>query len=368
MACYDNIIGLARVDCPCNDVAAPEGYSTSASGLYISDIPPFNEMDGYGECGSGSIWDVLASARTQAVNAFVADSNSGLLSLFKSRRDRFKGQIGEATGREYLSTTKQYAGVRLAYNPIRGGTSKITHIGTLFSAAGTVTAWIFNSLNQEIWTGTLTVANGWHLNTITPVVTLPTFIEFDSKHEYFLIYEYDANNPPRINKIDCGCGGFVPWYDTSRAIWGQPHTGSRSWANWLMIGGWQGDSITDFDIAPTTTGTAMNGLAVQMEVGCDVGAVLCNGTLDFTQDAYALSIAYAIYWKTAEIAASLMLGTTTLTRTNTVNREFLSEQRKVFGDKYSQNMKYIIQEATLGINDCLECKDDSGFMVSTVMS
>lgn len=113
----------------------------------------------------------------------------------------------------------------------------------------------------------------------------------------------------------------------------------------------------------------MNGLALQVELGCDVGLVLCNEALDFTRDTLALSMAYAILWKSGEIAASLLLGSTRLTRTATANREFLKEQRAMFAKKYENNLDYVTQNAALSAStDCLTCKDDIGMTVTTVFT
>jgi hypothetical protein len=368
MACYDNIIGLSRLDCPCIEDAAPTGYDTSQSGLYIADYPPFLEMDGYNECGQGSVWDVLDRAREQAIAAFTADTNAALMTVFQSRRDRFKGQIGDATGREALSTSSTYAGARIACNPVRGGTLKITAIGTLFSAAGTITAKIINSRNQQVGSDIpLTVANGFHLNTISTPIELPTYIDYDSKHEYFLVYTHNPANPAKLNTVS-GCCGFYPRFDMAAPMWKGQYSGSKAWANWVMAGGWTGNSLTDFDLCGASTGTQLNGLSLQVELGCDVGLLLCNGSLDFSTDPQALSIAYAILWKSLSNAASLLLGSTKLTRTATANREYLKEARADWDRKYETNLNYIVQQATISSNDCLACKDEIGMQVATVMT
>lgn len=368
MACYDTIIGLARQDCPCIEDAPPAGYNTSDSGLFIADHPPFNEMEGFGECGQGSVWDILARAREQAILTFQADTNSALMSVFQPRRERFKGQIGEASGRETLTTDNTYAGVRLACNPMRGGVVKITHIGTLFSAAGTITLKIYNSLNQQVGSDiTLTTANGFYLNTLATPVELPTYIDFDDQHEYFLTYQHNGANPAKVNSI-AACCGFHARYDLENPMWKGQFTGGRAWANWLMAGGWTGDTLTDFDLCEGSTSTRMNGLSLQVELGCDVGAVLCNGSLDFNTDAQALSIAYAILWKSCSIAASLLLGSTKLTRTAQANREFLKESRSQWEIKYATAVDYVTQNAMLNMNDCLACRDEIEMKVAPVIT
>jgi len=368
LTCYDNIIGLARTDCPCIEDAPPTGYNTSESGLFITDVPPFDALSGFEECGGGSIWDALERSRDEAISTFVADTNALLMRTFTSRRERFTGQIGEATGREAYSTGNTYAGIRIACNPLRGGRIKITHIGTLFHGAGTLLLSITNSLNQVVSTVTVDILNGWKLNALATPIVLPTYIDFDDKHEYFITYTYSPSNQPRINNINCGCGGFVPWYNQDKPMWSNAHPGNRAWANWIQVGGWSGNTLTDFDQAPSTTNTQMNGLAIQVELGCDVGKVLCNGSLDYTSDPFALSMAYAIRHKSCEILASKLLASTELNRVNVINREILQGLKREWNAKYAENVQYITQEAQLRQNDCLACRDESGMAVRTILA
>lgn len=368
MACYDNIIGLSRADCPCIDTAPEEGYNTSLSGLYMTDLTPLDNLEGLAECGAGSVWDMLERSREDAVKAFIADTNAMMMDNFSPRREKFTGQIGEAVGRETLSTNNTYAGIRLAFNPMRGGRIKITKIGTLFSGAGTLTLKIHNSLNVEVWSGSVTIANGWVLNTLGEAIILPTYVDFSDTHEYFLTYTYNPSNLPKLNKINCGCGGFVPWYDLSNPMWKNQHSGGRAWAGWLMAGGWTGDTLTDFDQTITSTGTTMNGLALQIELGCDIGQILCNGSLDFDTDPLAMSIAYAIRYKADSIMVQKLLGSTELTRSNTINREYYKERRNEMNKGYMENIKYISQSASLQNIDCLTCKDPHGMIVKPVLT
>lgn len=371
MACYDNIIGLARADCPCVDVAPASGYNTSTSGLFISDIEPINALSGYGECGEASIWTILSKARDEAIRVFKADTNALLSQYFSPRRQRFSGQIGQGSGRDTFTTTKTYAGVRIACNPMRGGTLKITAIGTLFSGAGTLEVSVYNSLNEQVGdTVEVDTIAGFKLNTLATAIELPLYVDFDDKHEYFLVYSHSPSNPAKVNSLSCGCGGRLsPYYDTSRPVWGKTYGGPDSWANWIMVGGWNGDTLTDFDKCEGQTGTELNGLALQVELGCDISQVLCSGTLDFTNDPMAMSMAYAVLWKAADIMASKLLMSTDLTRANVINRESWKDARREWGEKYLGAIRYISEQAATGAqNDCLTCREDRMIGVKTSFS
>ena len=369
MACYDNIIGLSRADCPCTDTEAPTGFNTSLSGLYITDGEPFSQLGDWDNCSAGSSWDLLSRSREEAIATFTADTNSLLMRHFSPRREAFKGQIGEASGRETLDTTHTYAGARIACAGTDGGQIRITQIGTLFSASGTIALTVYNSLNTQVASRTLTVANGWHLNTLDTPITLPTKVAFSDRHEYFFVYTYSAANKPKRNAINCGCGGFSPWYDIGKPMWDtSAYTSGRAWANWVMAGGWTGDTLTDFDRATESTTTALNGLAFQIETGCDISKILCNGSLNYTTDPFALSQAYAIRYKTWEILASKMLASGQLTRINVTNRDQLRALRQEWNQAYVENIQYIAQEASVHGNGCLTCRNVGALRVDTILS
>lgn len=368
MACYDNIIGLSRADCPCIDTAPDPGYNTSNSGLFITDLEPLDDLKGYSECGAGSIWEILGNVRDEAIRVFKSDTNALLAQYFTTRRERFSGQIGEASGRDILNTSNTYAGMMIGCNPMRGGLLRINAIGTIFSAPGNISLSIYNSLNELVVSPfSVETLNGWKLNTLDTPIELPIYIDFDSKHEYFLVYEVNPANPAKLNNISCGCGGFMPYYDREKPMWGKQYSGANGWANWVMVSGWEGDSLTDFDITGQSKTNRLNGLALSVEFGCDVSEVLCKGTPDFTNDLLAMSQAYAILWKSGELLASKLLSATSLNRSNVIKREILKQVRRDWNERYVEATRYIAEQAATGQNDCLACREDRMIGVKTAL-
>lgn len=364
MACYDNIIGLARQDCPCFEVTPPDSFNTSLSGIYLADLKPLDTLAGYGECGEDSIWTIMQNAVSEATNMFIADTNAVLLQGFKERRTRFKGTIGERSSRETFTTTKTYAGLRIDCNPMRGGTLKITGIGTTFSSAGTVTFTLYNSVNEQVWTDDLDVTNGFELHILTTPIEVPLYIPFDDKHEYFLTYTHNPANPAKKNGINtCGCGGFRPYFNCGSPMWGNTYTGEKAWANWLMVGGWEGDALDEFDEADNVSNTYLNGLTLQVELGCDTSQLLCNGEMNFNTDALALTKAYAIRYKAASLLAAKILTSDKLIRANVVNRETWLKSQTEWEAQYEKAVFYIGENAETDANDCLVCRDPHGMEV-----
>ena len=330
MACYDNIIGLARKTVLAIEAAPPTGYSTSQSGLYICRPSAVQRNGGYNECGQGSVWDVLDRARTQTVTIYSRHERCTAFCIHATARTVQRDKSGKHTDGKHSPPPTPTQASALPAILCWGGTMKITGIGTLFNASGTLTLKLYNSLNVKIGDDiTVNVSNGFTLNTLTTAIELPMYVNFDDKHEYFFGIH--------LQPVQCGAdkhrGIMLRVCATVRhgnPMWGAGHSGNRAWANWIMVGGWTGNTLTEFDQCSQTSTTRMNGLALQVELGCDVGLVLCNEALDFTRDTLALSMAHAILWKSGEIAASLLLGSTRFTRTATANREFLKEQRAMF--------------------------------------
>lgn len=370
MACYDNIIGLSRNTCQCVP-AAPENYNTSLSGLYLDELPLLDSLSGYEKCGVGTVWDMLSRARASAVSTFISDTNSLLMSRYSTRMPRFSGDIGEGAAKTKLTTSSQYAGARIATRGTRGATMKITKIGTLFSAVGSVTLKIFNSLNEQVGDDIeLETKNGFMLNALATPISLPMYIPFAPTQEYFLVFEYNDANKPGLNTIDCRCGhlGETPWYNTANPHWGRKFSEARGWARWVMVGGWSGDTLTEFDQCDTSTRLELNGLTFSVEIGCDLSQVLCKETLDFNNDPLALTMAYAIRYQSGVQMASSLLTSTELLRANTINRDALKAMRSEWQDKYVEYCTSIADNAAIGQNDCLACKDEYGMRTETILS
>jgi len=357
--CLDNIIGLSPTAGTACVPAAPLGYNTSLSGLHLTGLTPLDELMGYGDCAGSDLWDLLTDARNEATSTLLADANALMLRHFAQRREMFRGSIGEGAASDTLVSAKAYAGLRIAANPVRGGVLKIKNISTLFSNTGTVTVWIYNALNQLIATKICnTTANVVTSNAQTDI-TLPLSIPFSSATEYFLVFSRNNLNLPKVNRLGCGCGGFNPSFDLSQPFWAKNrYIGTQAWANWLMFSAWEGDDLVSFHQCPSaSSNTNMNGLLLEIETYCDTSELICNASKDFQRDPLALSLAYAVRYKAAELIADKMLTTTNLTRANVVNRDIWKAMRAEWNAKYQEYVTYISQNVPITQNDCLVCND-----------
>lgn len=367
MACYDNIVGLSQIECPC--VAdGPEGFNTSDSGLYIDNYDFVKMLSGFDSCDTGSAWDVLTRARTNAVKMFVADVKGGLLARFGQRVQSFSGTIGQASGRTTINTSASYVGVRIMPNPIRGGSIKITKIGTIFPAgttAGTVTVTVYNSLNAVMATRTVDKGSGHVVTTLTEPITLPTFTDYSEKHDYYAVYPHNNAAPAIDNMVTCGCGGVKHLFTPNVKSWNMRNTNrATSWDNWLMVAGWQGSDLTRFDEDDSYTSEKSNGLTMQIECGCDVSGILCNGSIDYNTDPSAMSKAYAVYYASVINVIDAIMRSDKLIRSGMINRDQLKLDKTEARTRYDESVRYVIDNASLNNNDCLTCKETSGMRVN----
>lgn len=371
-SCYDNIIGLSRTECPCHD-PKPAQYNVSQSGLYLDELEPLNSLDGFDNCEAGSVWDAMDKARSEAVKKFMADSNALLMRNFKLRREPWTGSIGEAAARDWLESSYNYAGIRINCAPVRSGILKIKGIGTLFQTAGSRTAWIYNNLNQLIATLTLNTGSGLHTANVQDI-ELPVLQKNTTQTEYFIVYEVDPANKAKLNKIHCGCGGFKPRFDVHSPYWNLTNkTGANAWGNWVMVAGWQGNTLTDFYQCDTcqscaVSGEYLNGLTLDIEIGCNLGENFCKGQLDFNTDPLALSIAYAIRYAAAVGLAERLMLSGTLNRANLINREALQAARAEWNSRYIEAVRYIAENPDISRTDCLDCKSAFSMRVGAILS
>lgn len=368
ISCYETVIGLARCACPCIEDEAPEGFNDSDSGLFITDLAPLDALEGLDDCNTpGNPWEILANAREQAILAFISDVSALMMQRNKLARQPFRDGIGEGYARDTVTPSGAYAGIRIRCAPVRHGLMTLEKIGCIFDQTGTVAVSIYNRFNELVSGPHNVSAVGGKLTELSVNIDLPPYTPWADAQEYFLVYQVDSDNLPRANKIHCGCGGS-PQFNTSQPF----HTSQAKygWANWVKVGGWSGDTLTDFDQAAESTSATqiLNGLTIRVKITCDASKVLCEGTsMDFTQPLSAAS-AHAIRYKTASIVAAYILADTSLNRQNLINRETLVQERKRWDDQYEVQAAYIAEHVDITAGGCLFCKSGVSLKNNAVLT
>jgi len=331
-------------------------YTQSDSGLYITDLLPEEEIAGMESCDE-TIWDLLVKARQTAIREFQAALNTTMVRRFQVKQETFEGFIGEARGAQYMTTTPVYAGIRIRTNAVRSGYLKIKRILALFEATGTISCTIYNKDGIAVSPAfdIDTAANGRAVTDVN--ITLPLLGDFESEQDYFLVYTYNAANKPKLNLTVCGCGTnkFTPHTDVNNYPVAAKYTGKNAWHNWILVGGWQQDDL-DFSSASDQVSTYMNGLALEVEVGCDIAEGLCNMLGNFDSNQYAMSSAMAIQRKAAAYLVKRRRSASTPNRNNLVMTKGLQEQVAEWEGDFAEIMQFLTTNIPSTANDCLECK------------
>ena len=368
--CLGTIIGLSKTTCECFE-DYPVGYSVSDSGLYLDEMFDPQVIQSLVNCShDGDMWQLLDNSRSQAIIQFNGDVTANLLSRFKLRRPVFKGQLGRLKYSTSLSLSAgDYAGIRLYCADVVSGTMLIPKIGAMFASSGTIDVYVYNSLNEQVaGPYTITVEAYKHsVYKLTTPLELPLHRDEIENIEYYLIYQNSGINPLNID-VDCNCGQVLkfnthyPYYKTQTAK-------QKGWQQWVMSGGFKSNDISDLSSCTSTAQNYTYGLTLpDLELKCNIQEVICNGTLDFLSDPLALSYAFAVRYKAAELVASMILLSPDLNREIMVQSEQWQADVEHWRSKYSQYLQYIVDNLDVTVNDCLMCYDKVPVMKKTILA
>lgn len=353
ISCFDDIIGLSQTTCPCY----PDNtYDNSLSDLYLDELTGMNLKMFEANCENGNIWDQLNMARQNAIKEFIGDANSGILKKNTLRRQPFYGTLGRPLFHYDRKLNHTYAGVRWYCADIVSGEVEIKKIGTLFSQTGTITLYIYNSLNELLHTIPLnTTANVHNLQTLSTPITLPLHNSYAERIEYFFVYQV-TSNLPKDNDIKCNCGSFKPSFDCRRPYFSQTNA-QFGWASYFMCGSWGGNTLTDFDDCSLTTDNYMNGLTFELETRCNVNETICKDRLDFKSNPLAISMALAIRYKAGQLLLEGFLASDRVDRFTLLNGENSARLAQLYSDKYTELITFIVSKINITSTDCFVCDD-----------
>ena len=189
-------------------------------------------------------------------------------------------------------------------------------------------------------------------------ITLPLLRDFNSVQDYFVTFEVDPENLPKLNKVYCStCNGQknitnVTHY-TQGQEWASHYQKTLGWQNWLIAGGWEADSVSDFSDAPDNLGVYANGLVLEIEVGCDLTYGLCRLVEGTGPEAQAA--ATFIQRRAAAIAVGKRLASSTPNRANMVNKEEMRSRVAEWEADAAEAMAYLAQNVNESMNDCVVC-------------
>ena len=336
-------------------VPSTDAYKESKSGLFISDLLPEEELAGLASCDE-TLWDLLDSARANAVREFRAALNATLQRRNHPKYPTFAGNIGKAEAEGGpLVTDKRFAGLHIRTNGLKSGYLKINRILALFTGTGSVNVTILDQYGEIVCPAfsIQTKANRQSVNEVD--VLLPLQADMSYEQHYFIVYEYDATNKPLLNKTVCAsCSKFSPSRNTEYPVFAERRD-KHAWANYLVVGGWEGDQIEYLKEEPVEVSEYMNGISLEVEIGCDVNIGLCGILKGYNSNPWAASIAAAIQRKAAVTLLQKRLASSKANRLNSVNQDALRDQMGRWEAEYAEILNYISNNIPPDVNECLEC-------------
>jgi hypothetical protein len=379
--CLKYIIGLSRTECQCHDADKPDEYNSSDSGIYLDELIDLDLINAAKDCSANSVWAKMINARDQAVKEFKTDLLSCIVSKTKLKRKPYNGIIGDYKkfSKDIQSTTT-YTGTRIRFADIVGGFAKIRRIGLLFSATNSVTVSVYNNIQSTpviTYSNVPTTAGQLSWFTLPSVIDIDMNSDFSDFVEYYFIVEYNPANAPKDTKFSCNCGGYHPSWDENYPQYNNnSDKGNFGWAEFAMASGIKGNDISQLINYPSNwaSDNYTYGILLDVQFGCKAEKTICNESLDYISNPYAMAMAYAVRFKAAEILIKDILKTSNPSYYTVLASELLPSMAKEFREEYEARVKlYLCPEIASPDNigdysDCFTCKDEHGFIKSGIFN
>lgn len=371
-ACFENIIGLSRTDCTCVD-DRPEDAGTSASGLYLDELPGLNLLmaNAASKCGQGSLWDMLERARENAIEEVKSDLMGCINANTDARRQGGISQIGseKKISGDRHAMTNTYHGLAVQTAMVKGGTFKIVAIGTAFKADSLPATIEVNVYERESVSsaplGTYTLpctANKLVWYTLPTPLELPMTEYGTTNPRYSVLFQPVAGMKAMNTLINCACGGFAPYWNVDNPQYmSSQQKGGQLWAEWCMAGGVKGDTLADRDLWVPYNPT--NGLLLRVQFSCDETSTFCSDEPDYTGDPIQKVIAHAVRYKAGANLITDLLSSTAINQYTMTAGEQLMGNRSSYNNEYRRRVaEYLCptlsqKENVNRYGDCRRCKD-----------
>ncbi|WP_437918583.1 hypothetical protein [Sphingobacterium sp. LRF_L2] len=341
MECLDNIIGISRTECEClaADISADD--QVSISGIYLDEVEGGLKMTALEKIDCQTFVDKAKQAIKRAKDMFIEQ----IIAAYQTTDSRkayedFSGRIGKTAHLKTLTGLKQFAGLKLALNPIRGAKLVIKQIGLIISREQDVEVSILKFTDDSaelVDTITIpTIANMRSVYSFDKALELPFTSSSGEAHEYFVVYNTITHGNPRDNKAGCNCGRM-----------------DRILRSYLKA---EGVSSSDIEALPLAKGSDnANGFFLDAEIACVTKSMVCNILkLDDSN-----TVAHAIAYKSQELLIEDLLSSPNINRFTMMSKEHLYGTRNHFRKEFEDRIVWLSQTKPLAqVSDCIVCHDN----------
>lgn len=338
LTCLDTLVGLSSRECNCLSGSRPSGYDTSDSGYYLDDreygFPVADALLATQDCGEGSVWDMLSTARDQAIRDFKVDLQQALTSVRDSNIINWRGTIAKAESTGYNNTTTGTAGLQLRPRYRLKDASFV--VKAVWVGLDTTKSLTLNFTSNDVsFSGTTravtATAGQWVRNALEVPVTLPMFSIARTDVKYNVHYSLDGAKAYN-NRVSC-CSP-PPWMKHMDAYG-------------ILDASFADDTIYASGYA---YGLAIEGYftCAKLDWICDIEEM--NG-LDFRD-----LLGRCIQFKAAVKLMSMVLESGKVNYFTILDAEGLERRRGKLQKMYSEYLLWVAQNLPANVTSCWGCE------------
>ena len=367
-SCLQNVVGLSNSDCACFDTGKPIDFNESESGFYMATYLPLNFTNSAADCEQGGVWDILETARTNGVNAFVADIPAVLASKYDQTLTPYLGWVGSPRFNSAFlpETSGNYTGLRYTPAQIKGGKVILRGVELAldsFTAPIDVDVLVYSNIDLTALLGTATVTLTSANKFFYADFATPIEIELSDKDasgysypnaflNYYIVYQMPTG-ARYVNNLLFDSGGTC--------CGNKPQSRQYPFLQYGQFEGIENPTILGLEV-PSNIDSSAKGLRLKADYGCSSLDWLCGLTYDYTAIGagnyadVARCVATAILQKSIEYAVLTLLNTTNVNSFTILNREQLLGKLSHARSEYAKSLAWLKENFPTNLSDCFKCK------------
>lgn len=357
MQCLTNIVGVTTSENPCIvaglTVEQLAAVKLSTSGLYMDELPGGIHLKAVANAdATKTLYPMAMGARDMAIKSLENDLVVALNATYSKSRKNFVGQIGRMSYAQTLATFDRYQGLRMRPVDYSDAVITLNRINLIVNLAATFTIYLYKVPYKSAMGGVLaswpvtTLANAFKTIDVNPNpdpklagLKLP-LTENGEAVEYHLFYD----------KVEAG--GAVP-KDTKMQCSICERTTGPILAQYLQLNGV--DFADTNNLQNARTDDYSHGFILDVSVKCDSENLFCGQYS--ADDAIALTMAYAVWFKAGELLIEDVLKSTDINRYTTMDKERLWGKRNHFRSEYQGRIQYLAQSIDITASNCYVCRE-----------